>query len=318
MQQINIESDRIGFDGVRRSWNEIERAHKHRFCAEIRKRLKELVEDETKNPNPDKKRIKFLKWCWKNTSAWMVAKPIELKKVKDEVQNSYRFLLVDATFHKKVADAYGYAPRKLLNLAKMLNIKTCPYCNMQYTLYAAAYEEDSEKTEEIAKFQFDHFFPQSDYPMLSMSLYNLIPSCASCNQGKSNRTTLNLDFHPYHASIADKFHFRVSNPTKLWMGSDRDVPKIELVPDTHHDISSYNTMFKIEMLYQRHKDVAREVFARAYADKYYKDVANFPFLFDVKLKERIKKGFYPDIIDINKRPLTKLQQDLWHQAKGEL
>ena len=69
-------------------------------------------------------------------------------------------------------------------------------------------------------------------------------------------------------------------------------------------------------LVKRHQDIACEVFARAYREVYYQDVCNFGELGkDAKFVERLKKGFYPDEEDVDKRPLTKLQQDLWEQAQ---
>ncbi|MFK4985705.1 hypothetical protein ACI4B7_28170, partial [Klebsiella pneumoniae] len=78
-------------------------------------------------------------------------------------------------------------------LARQLNLKCCPYCNAQYTIIA---NSDAGKT--IAKFQFDHFFSKDKFPYLSISLYNLIPSCANCNITKSKKP-LNLKdhYHPY-------------------------------------------------------------------------------------------------------------------------
>lgn len=314
MRQINIDMEIEGYDGIKRSWTKIENDFKRKFAKGVILRLSRRINNERKKTIPDKDKIAFLKWCKRHTKEWLVAKPAELKMVKDEVDLRFSMLLEDAEFNKKVSKAYGYDHKKLLDLANWLNVKTCPYCNMQYTLYAKAYE-DQEKMDKVAKFQFDHFYPQSKYPMLSMSLYNLIPSCASCNNGKM-QGELSLEFHPYHASISDIFHFRVAKPLKLCMGSNEDVPKIEMVANTGVDISKYNWMFHIETLYQRHKDIVREVFTRAYADTYYNKADNFGFLKDGELKDRLRKGFYSEEKDISKRPLTKLSQDLWAQAKG--
>ena len=89
-----------------------------------------------------------------------------------------------------------------------------------------------------------------------------------------------------------------------------------MVANDGYDLGDFNKMFHVERLYQRHKDEARDTFARAYAATYYKVRENFGFLKDKKLKERIIMGCPPDEEDIDKRPLTKLKQDLWKQAKG--
>ena len=58
-----------------------------------------------------------------------------------------------------------------------LNIDVCPYCNRQYifTIHKGN-----------GRPQIDHFYPQEEYPYLSCSLYNFIPSCAQCNHQKSS------------------------------------------------------------------------------------------------------------------------------------
>ena len=313
MRQINLDIVREGYDGKKRTWAEIERLFKKRFEDDIIRRLKALINEEEQRLNFNNPRVEFLEWCKRETPRWLIAKPAELKIVRDIVFSQFRTMLADLPFRDKVLKAYGYDPKELHELASWLNIKTCPYCNMQYTLYTEVYEDDGTK-EDLAKFQFDHFYDKAHYPMLSMSLYNLIPSCASCNHGKL-QGDLGLEFHPYHASVGRLFRFRVANPVRLWMGSDRDVPEIDLEAVAGQNISDYDKMFHIKALYQRHKDVAREVFTRAYADPYYEE-DNLSFLTDTELKERIRKGFYPEEKDIEKRPLTKLQQDLWEQAKG--
>lgn len=311
MLQINAHKKRKGFDGEIRSWRKIERDFQKLYAEKIDQALKTLRDKSDAKYHP------LLDWCIEKTPNWLTDKPTKLEKVKNVVDEKYKALLSESKkFRDELLGAYGYEHSNLLELARWLNVKTCPYCNMQYTLCAEAYK-DGELVEKMAKFQYDHFFDKAEYPMLSMSLYNLIPSCASCNQGKSKRP-LSMAFHPYSTAIKDTFRFRVKDPSDLLAGGDDKKIEIKLVPQKPVDVDAYNEMFHIESLYQRHRDVAREVFARAYVDPYYEDGSNFEFLKDSNFMERLEKGFYPDEEDIDKRPLTKLQQDLWKQAKGEL
>ena len=63
-------------------------------------------------------------------------------------------------FGKYILKSFGYKEKfrsrvkKGLWLANQLNIKSCPYCNSQYTLIVSK----SNRKNQIAKFQFDHFF----------------------------------------------------------------------------------------------------------------------------------------------------------------
>lgn len=63
-------------------------------------------------------------------------------------------------------------------LCKKLKVNVCPYCNREYTFTIGNTKEKKLRPE------IDHFFPKSEYPYLSCSLYNMIPSCHICNHGK--------------------------------------------------------------------------------------------------------------------------------------
>jgi len=61
-------------------------------------------------------------------------------------------------------------------LAKELAIDVCPYCNRNYT---TSHRIDGTLKNVFP--EFDHFYPQKDFPLLALSFYNLIPSCSICN-----------------------------------------------------------------------------------------------------------------------------------------
>lgn len=208
----------------------------------------------------------------------------------------------------------GYRDNKLRQLAAKLNIKSCPYCNMHYTLFA---EEGEGVTKMMTKFQYDHFFDKAEYPFLCMSLYNLIPSCGVCNQGKS-KGHLSLRFHPYVTDISSLFHFEVKEPKALYSGAKKDKIALHLVADTAtpDELQQYEKMFHLQMLYRRHGDIAQEVFDKAYEEPYYTDADSFSFLKGVSLDylQRLTYGVYLNKEDIDKRPMNKYIQDLRKQA----
>lgn len=92
--------------------------------------------------------------------------------------------------------------RKNYVLANLLNQHTCNYCNREYIFI---YEKKGKGMVP----QFDHWFPKQDFPLLALSFYNLIPSCATCNTIKSTEN-LNLinHLHPYiDNDIASSYSF---------------------------------------------------------------------------------------------------------------
>lgn len=95
-----------------------------------------------------------------------------------------------------------------------LGVRYCPYCNAE-TVGNMAYLA-SDGTRRLHQSDLDHFFPKSEYPLLSLSLYNLVPSCCRCNsrfKGSRNhlaervkRGSLGV-LHPYLDNFSDHFRF---------------------------------------------------------------------------------------------------------------
>lgn len=227
-----------------------------------------------------------------------------------------------------ILEAFNYSNYRgtvLVEVARRLNVKTCPYCNMHYTLYANENVKMKRKTKVvgITRFQFDHFFDKLHYPMLSMSFYNLIPSCAVCNQGKSAKA-LSLAFHPYYSDIHRQFHFELIDPLGPYTAARvNDEVEIQLVPEAgvnNEEFEDYKNTFHLKSLYGRHGDVVQEVYDKAYEEPYYLDSANFSFLGDrgSDYLKRLWMGNYTEPEEIEKRPMAKFMQDMWHQAKGEI
>jgi len=79
-------------------------------------------------------------------------------------------------------------------LAEKLNINSCTYCNRIYTSTII-----NKKGNKIIRPTLDHWFPKSDFPLLALSFYNLIPSCSNCNSSVKGATNFNLKdhIHPY-------------------------------------------------------------------------------------------------------------------------
>ena len=62
-------------------------------------------------------------------------------------------------------------------LMEKMNVRVCPYCNQQY-VYAIRYNKhDGQYLGDL-----DHVMPKQAYPLFALSLWNLVPSCKSCNQ----------------------------------------------------------------------------------------------------------------------------------------
>ena len=167
-------------------------------------------------------------------------------------------------------------------LAHKVGHNTCTYCNRQYTLTV----DSKESGEHIARPQFDHWFPKEDFPLLSLNLYNLIPSCPICNSSVKGPVVFSLNdyVHPYLQTADDpdfKFTPKVSDKDDSeWSVS------IERVKGGKED----NTIkaFCLDDLYDAHGDLeVKDLmdFATGYTDNYLRE------LFDKVLADYSIKGF---------------------------
>lgn len=144
------------------------------------------------------------------------AKPQRLFEINNNLQDDFT-RITGGTIEdfknnaKKLFESSGYigwfSKEKKWNyrLAELLNIHTCVYCNREYTF---VYRNPSGSGKGMVP-QFDHWFAKTNYPLLALSFYNLIPSCATCNSIKS-KTELNLQdhLHPYiDANISKTYEF---------------------------------------------------------------------------------------------------------------
>lgn len=114
---------------------------------------------------------------------------------------------------KSLLHAFGYNRRisgskfNSYKLAEMIGTRTCAYCNR---IYSFTIEDDGGKA--ISRPDFDHWLPKEKHPLLSMSFYNLIPSCPYCNRGIKLRSEFEYGkhVHPYCSAedMEARFQYR--------------------------------------------------------------------------------------------------------------
>lgn len=111
-----------------------------------------------------------------------------------------------------------FSRRKLTNL--LHDIKVCPYCNLQYIETVQIENEEGK----IINFAFDHFLCKSKYPFFSLSVYNLIPSCAICNEYLKNKKDFLCSEHSKYECLNPyffDFHSIVCYNVKINVSSDQ-------------------------------------------------------------------------------------------------
>lgn len=309
-----IDFPRRDVDGNEWSRKDVEKWFCNAFYETIDEKLREINAKVF-----SREEQKILKLIIGYLESILLASPNRLELITKVMDN----IKISSNFRKKIMSVFNYThhrKNKLIDFAKILNIKSCPYCNMHYTLYAE--KKKRKNYDKLAKFQFDHFYDKSTYPMLSMSLYNLIPSCGICNNSKS-KAKLALTFNPYYSNISKHFKFRLKDPTCLYSGQQiADIIDIDIVttdPSHKIELDKYIRTFNLITLYQRHGDIVQEIFDKAYEYPYYTNPDNFKFLNNCSSEyiRRLWMGTYIDEKDIHRRPMTKFMQDMWEQAIGQ-
>ena len=136
-------------------------------------------------------------------------------------------------------------------LAKLIDRNTCPYCNRQYC-FTVERGKGSNYKDRLVRPTFDHWFLKSKYPLLSLSIYNLIPSCYSCNSSirGTKKFFLKKHIHPYVKEPASELDFTFRASKK---GTERfawDL-KIDRIPGSRID----NTIkvFALDEIYAYHE-----------------------------------------------------------------
>ena len=153
---------------------------------------------------------------------------------------------------------------------KEQGIKTCVYCNAQYAVTTEEFVEDGEKRT-VGTYQFDHFMPESKYPFLCTSYYNLQPSCPTCNGSKEQREA---KFYLYtrDKNDMDVFWFELTPDKAVSAYVSEDMEKLEVKLNSPNDelLKNHQALFHIDYIYEQHIDVAQRILVmlRAFSDSY--------------------------------------------------
>lgn len=236
--------------------------------------------------------------------------------------------------HKRLIEVFNYDNFTKLKrygayrLSEKLDVRTCPYCNRLYTF---TLDLKSGKTRP----EFDHFYDKATYPYLALSFYNLIPSCHICNSNFKGSKTFSVKTHinPYLEGFGNyiKFTIKLNSKRKymppeivdgrglgLFHGAFKDFSiKLKVdnpSSDLHFRANENIECFKLEQLYNEHKDYVVEIVQKAivYNNDYINELLKlFPGLFqDRKDVIRMILSNYTCEEDLCKRVLSKLTKDV--------
>ncbi|AZA49490.1 hypothetical protein EG346_15475 [Chryseobacterium carnipullorum] len=240
------------------------------------------------------------------------SEPEDLLKINVRYKRDNSFI-VDKPFIENLFKVAGYTIFFQKNHGKEflnnLNRSTCTYCNRNYTLNVSINH---------ASAQMDHWFPKTLFPLLSLSFYNLIPSCSTCNhiKGQSKKKeiwwqkrSLIEMLHPYFPEPNEsfKFDFFYKESTKEFTVLFRDMigKKISKTLDFNLTQQNYQAHAYLEL-----KDLYD--LKKKYTENY------ITFLLDkLKIVEpsdevhyRLLFGVEKNPNNYHKRPFSKFKNDI--------
>lgn len=191
-------------------------------------------------------------------------------------------------------------------LIRNLGVTVCPYCNRSFI--------NNRNKSTVA--QLDHFYPRSKYPIFSLSLCNLIPSCYACNHIKRDKE---ISASPYDKNI--KFDKEVKF-SYIPLSADylEDSNELKIIVERSDKVSQNITNMKIEDAYQLNTDYILELIKKAkiYNKEFKKEL--FEQYGDIISSEedlnRLLYGNYLNREDVGKRPLAKLTYDILEELEA--
>lgn len=278
---------------------------------------KEILIYYIKNFGDIKQRIEDIKIKNGKIYNFNIDKFIEFKFDKEEIFLEVRKIFSEIFNYDKFTNINNES-WNAYKLLEKLNVNTCPYCNRSYTNTFYDYSG-------MCRADIDHFFPKSKYPFLGVSLYNLIPSCHTCNSSfKGDTDTFFIKhIYPYENDFGEsakfKTNMREDNPLDYILADSMNFDIILDIKDEikKNEIQNSNNMFKIESLYNCHKEIVHEMIKKMYiynSEKIDELLNQYPQLFKTK-KEILGILFssYFEAEDYSKRPLLKFEKDIFEE-----
>ena len=204
------------------------------------------------------------------------------------------------------------------DLAQKLNVRTCLYCNRNYTLTVT---KGKRKIDKITRPEFDHFFDKSENPLLALSIQNLIPSCKTCNSSLkgTKKFKLSLNLHPYLDDVINFYNYSfVPHDVKSIIGSNSNLSvKLNIASgDVSNDkkINKSNEIFKLEEIMSAHSDELRDLFDIRYkfSERYFEELFNRYKGLGLNYEDVYKVVFGVQYEETNfaNRPFSKLKKDI--------
>jgi hypothetical protein len=283
----------------------------------------------SKDKRISKSNRRYTRELLKITNNIITAKPSTIqayKKKFDKIVNPKTMgSKKNKAFRSRLLNTLGYGERRKDFYPKYfqeIGIEACIYCNSTLTVSVERITGKNKKKTTQARFQVDHYLPKSEYPCFSISLYNLYPTCASCNNIKSSN---NVQFKLYEDKSkirGSDFYFELNMVSVgdylLNRDSELIVYEFQEPKSRSADIKTFNEVFAIQGIYDTQKSIAEELILKAeiYTNAYKAALlTRYPTILNsASIADRLIMGNYTSESDMHKRPMAKFMIDIAMQV----
>ena len=191
---------------------------------------------------------------------------------------------------------------------KYVEVHTCYFCNIEFINTFMTKDEKVKNG-----FTLDHYIDKSKYPYLALSLYNLIPSCCTCNtkvKGIHPIETLSPSSEYFDFKNKVKFKTFIQN-SNLQIDSEEDFDLL-LKEDFTDIYQKYIDVLELNGRYEYHKYKVIEMInkRKAYPDSRIEELAALTQKTHEEVKQDLFGAYLYDADDLHKRPLSKLTRDI--------
>ena len=189
-----------------------------------------------------------------------------------------------------------------------VEVHTCYFCNIEFINTFMTKDENIKNG-----FTLDHYIDKGKYPYLALSLYNLIPSCYTCNSKvKRVHEVETLSPASVHFDFDDKVKFKTFMQNKNLQIDNKEDFNLLLKEDFSDIYKQYIDVFELDGRYEYHKYKVIEMInkRKEYPNSRIKELA----LLTQKTEEEVKQDLFGEYLfeddDLHKRPLSKLVRDI--------
>lgn len=197
-----------------------------------------------------------------------------------------------------------------------MGLIVCPYCNRDYI----------NSRDGMLGCQMDHFYSRKKYPLFSISLFNFIPSCGTCNWLKD---TKDLKINPYIKELHDRHRvvFDISRSINdSYQISFKQIINQEIIDNIDEDLENdLNDCLKLEKAYEIHSvDIERMIKReQEYGDEnrdFLKELFSKTFS-STEIDKKIDELIYGDVVFLDEDELVnislgKLTKDAYNKIKS--